>query len=342
LIRAKDETVALDRIRESLGPLYAQAHAEIEGIEHRIVPVCGDLALPSLGLYSNQFDDLSYEIDTIYHCGAVVNSLLPYSELMNPNVLGTMEILQLATRNKLKSVHFVSSIGYLVGIKDAGEDIDILKLPNLTLHSLNGYTQTKWVSEALIIKARTELSLPCSIFRPGMIAPSSTTGFNNPKDWVNRFLIGSILMKSIPILDPKLHSCDWVPVDYVSQAVIFITMEKFDLCTQRDKFYHLVHPTEKIDFNYLRGLLVEYGWKLEVLEYEKWAKRLVEEVTKENPLFPLKGMFGVGFPMTNRGKWKCVNTLEALGGALPCVFDKMTFFKFLDFLGRIGAVPAAR
>ena len=63
----------------------------------RIYPVVvGDLAQPNLGMSASAFQSLGERVDAIYHCGAYVHSLYPYSKLRNANVCGTIEILRLA------------------------------------------------------------------------------------------------------------------------------------------------------------------------------------------------------------------------------------------------------
>jgi acyl carrier protein len=106
LIRPSDQVEGGDRIKKSLekyglwNPLYSA----------RIVPVVGDLSHPLLGLSDEQFNRLAEEIDVIYHNGALVNYVAPYSVSKRPNVLGTQEVLRLACRFKLKPVHYVSTL----------------------------------------------------------------------------------------------------------------------------------------------------------------------------------------------------------------------------------------
>jgi thioester reductase-like protein len=59
------------------------------------------------GLSDDQFDNLSNLIDTIYHNGAIVNSVLPYSQIRGANVVGTVEIIRLACKNKMKPIHCI-------------------------------------------------------------------------------------------------------------------------------------------------------------------------------------------------------------------------------------------
>ena len=73
-------------------------------LAERIVPVAGDLGKPLFGLDEGEFDALAREVDLIFHPGAVVNLVYPYSELKAPNVGGTREVLRLACRHGAKPV----------------------------------------------------------------------------------------------------------------------------------------------------------------------------------------------------------------------------------------------
>ena len=53
--------------------------------------------MPNLGLTDDEFHGLAATTDAVYHCGALVNFLYPYSYLKDTNVLGTQEIIRLAT-----------------------------------------------------------------------------------------------------------------------------------------------------------------------------------------------------------------------------------------------------
>ena len=63
-----------------------------------MIPVCGDLAEPRLGLSPQDFDSLAATIDAVYHNGAYVNFVYPYQVLKPANVAGTVEVLRLATQ----------------------------------------------------------------------------------------------------------------------------------------------------------------------------------------------------------------------------------------------------
>ena len=116
LLRAEDVEKGLLRLKRNLNTylLWDDSFAA------RIRPILGDLGESQLGLTDESFEKLANEIDVIYHNGAMVNFVYPYHAHKASNVLGTQEILRLASKKRLKPVHFVStlSILYSGGIND--------------------------------------------------------------------------------------------------------------------------------------------------------------------------------------------------------------------------------
>jgi hypothetical protein len=83
-----------------------------ESLSQRIIPLIGDLSEPLLGLDPEEFQLMASKLDVIYHNGALVNFVYPYQALKKLNVLGTQEILRLASQVKLKPVHFISTASF--------------------------------------------------------------------------------------------------------------------------------------------------------------------------------------------------------------------------------------
>ncbi|HRQ23037.1 MAG TPA: thioester reductase domain-containing protein, partial [Anaerolineales bacterium] len=169
LLRANDLEQGLQRLKRNLDSylLWDEAFAS------RIKPVLGDLGAPQLGLTDDEFDHLAATMDVIYHNGAMVNFVYPYHAHKASNVLGTQEILRLASRTRLKPVHLVStlSILYSGGVNDGRvfrEDVDLDQVGA----PFGGYAQSKWVAEKLVMQAG-ERGIPYAIYRPGLVSGHS-------------------------------------------------------------------------------------------------------------------------------------------------------------------------
>ncbi|MGC1396002.1 MAG: thioester reductase domain-containing protein, partial [Coleofasciculaceae cyanobacterium] len=182
LVRAANLEDAKQKLRKNL-KLYLLPDLTLD---KRVVIVLGDLGQPRFGLSEQQFSELATSVDLIYHNGAFVNLIYPYSALRSVNVLGTQEILKLASQIKVKPVHFISTLDvfqtpFYAGLKAILEDDDLTNVEGLA----DGYAQTKWVGEKLVMAANAR-GIPASIYRPGMITGHSQTGASQTNDLIGR------------------------------------------------------------------------------------------------------------------------------------------------------------
>ncbi|MDE5086854.1 MAG: SDR family oxidoreductase, partial [Trichodesmium sp. St16_bin2-tuft] len=106
LVRANNLDAGWERLKDKLKTSGLWS----EDFSSRIIPIVGDLGISSFGLSASQYNNLSQEIDVIYHLGVKVHHLLSYALLKNANVLGTEEVLRMASLAKIKPVHYVSTI----------------------------------------------------------------------------------------------------------------------------------------------------------------------------------------------------------------------------------------
>ncbi|BAY41871.1 nonribosomal protein synthetase (plasmid) [Nostoc sp. NIES-2111] len=256
-----------------------------ESFSQRIIPVVGDLSLPLLGLKEPDFQELANRIDVIYHNGAWVNHIYPYSVLKAVNVLGTQEVLRLACRLKTKPVHFISTASIFSPLQ--GLDVTVVTeadcIDNHPVNS-NGYVQTKWVGEQLIQTAKSR-GLPISIYRIGRVSGHSQTGVFNVNDFVYKLIIGCIQLGSVPNRDIQE---DIMPVDYVSQAIIHLSKQEKYL----GKAFHLVN-NQLLHTHTLLEVIQSFGYQIQQISYEDWRLKLINiaGASPEHPLYPLVPFF---------------------------------------------------
>jgi fatty acid CoA ligase FadD9 len=163
----------------------------------------GDLALPNLGLDEATWARLAETVDLIVHPGAHVNHVLPYNQLFPSNVAGTADLVRLAITNKLKPVHYVSTLGVTALTKGMlDEDVDVREaVPSAELNDsyANGYNVSKWASEVVLREAHEQCGVPVAVFRPGMIlAHSKYAGQLNVPDMFTRLLFSLIVTGVAP------------------------------------------------------------------------------------------------------------------------------------------------
>jgi amino acid adenylation domain-containing protein/thioester reductase-like protein len=231
LVRAKTVEEAHKRIADNL----KQYELRLPQAAGRLIPVCGDLASPRLGLTAEEFASLAASVDAIYHNGAYVNFVYPYPSLRPANVVGTIEVLRLATQVKVKPLHFVSTVSvfdspHYGAMGTIDEDQPLAELASLQ----GGYAQSKCVAEKLV-RAAGERGLPVTVYRPGRVTADSETGAESLADYTTLLLRLCIEMKTAPATDDRV---DMTPVDYVAQAIVGLAMRPESV----GKTFHLMNP----------------------------------------------------------------------------------------------------
>lgn len=311
LIHAESINVARQKVKQSLKSYLLFEQVDLK----RIILIIGDLAKPRFNLSPDKYQELVVKVDVIYHNGALVHHASPYSSLKATNVLGTKEILRLACQQKIKPVHFISTISVFnvddtdnVKIITEKDSIEQFQAP------LGGYSQSKWVAEKLVNTA-SERGLPVTIYRLGPVSGSSKTGVFNSNDFLYRLMMGYIHLASAPIGEMLF---DIVPVDYVSSAIVYLSRPQ----SAWGKAFHLIHDRPvSSDLLFERIKAAEY--QVERISYEEWYSQLID-ITKnsqEHILYPLVSLFSAN----NNGeaqnksfnlKFDCQNTLEGLEPSL--------------------------
>lgn len=109
------------------------------------------------------------------------------------------------------------------------------------MNHLSGYSQTKWVSEQLILKAlsdgfikgsisryyHTYIVMLTTVCRPGLIGAHSITGHSNNNDWFYQLVCGLAHLKCYPI-GPSWDSgaVPIVAVDIVAKAIVHLSLNQ--------------------------------------------------------------------------------------------------------------------
>ena len=276
------------------------------------IRVCvGDLSRPLLGLSPDLFDQLAAVTDVIYHNGARVDFARSYPDLKAENVLGTVEVLRLASRGTAKPVHYVSTVSVFNPENlDAGRMIREEDEIGPSTDLQDGYSQSKWVAERLVQLAGRR-GLPVSIYRPGAVSGDSRTGAWKTDDFVCRMIKGCILLGKVPDLGGEVNL---VPVDYVSRAMITLSFNSHSF----GKAFHLVNPHPRPLDEFVEHLQSR-GYALEVVPEQQWRTELIATAMRDttNPLAALLSIFesvDEAESDSSQGdiRFDCRNTLDGL------------------------------
>src|ERR1700735_2629248 len=276
LVRSSDEKQGMQRLRaamESMGPCAAGL---MEMFEARVIPVCGDLGHPKLGLTPDVWDFLANKIDTVFHNGATVNYLFNYDLMRDANVLGTNEVVRLAFEGRPKEFNYVSTtfvFGWAVKSvlyeTDLNENMELLDF---------GYSQSKWVAEQVVVDARSR-GLSARIFRPALVSPSVTGGGNNFDIAVR--LVAFMVNHGIGV--DTLNQVSFVPADIVANNIVAISTTP----GTANKTYHVVRD-DYSNMMDITGLITQStGRQFEAFLLPDFVPELIRRCRKEDLLFPL-------------------------------------------------------
>ncbi|KAJ2725436.1 large subunit of alpha-aminoadipate reductase [Coemansia sp. Benny D115] len=338
LTRARDAETAMQRIR-------AAAEANLvwdDSYNTRVEAVVGDLGKPRLGLSDADWTRCVETVDAIVHNGALVHWVYPYEKLRAPNVLSTIEVLQMAKEHHVKPLTFVSSTSALdtdhyVALGDTlpqgVRESDDLEGSRRGLGT--GYGQSKWVSEKLLMRARQD-GFPVTIVRPGYVLGHSQTGATNTDDFIWRLAKGCVELAQSPIMYNAVNLC---PVDYVARVVV-------ESVSQPRALSHVVYHVfnrEHFRFCDMFDLLRAYGYGVEDVEYMQWRACLMEHTLANNDsaLFPLLHYVLDDLPTSTKSPdlddSHTRSLLEGTGVACPSMADLVPLY--LAYLVKAGFLP---
>lgn len=294
LVRTHDVGSGLERIRSSLrrNPLHDSKW--IASSLSRVRIVCGNQFEKRLGLSAAQWDVLCDEIDVIIHNGALVHWLYPYEKLRSPNTLSTLDMIDMACSKRVKSMLFVSSTAvfdtseYLAASSAAPIREDD-SLERGSLHLKTGYARSKWVSEKLVLSARSK-GLPFMIIRPGYILGDSASGVINTDDFLWRLAVGCVELGHYPKLPYHINA---YPVDHVAELITSIISYGDGI----DLGVYNVWNEEDFSFESIFDALCDY-YDLQELEYNTWKEKFEDIVANDekNKLYPFLQLIFTDLP----------------------------------------------
>ncbi|PYI01456.1 acetyl-CoA synthetase-like protein [Aspergillus sclerotiicarbonarius CBS 121057] len=254
-----DQPGGVARIRRNLLDLGLWRDSVMERVE--ILP--GNLSRTRFGLSPDAFDELASRVQVIVHAAATVNLVYPYAALRGPNVGGTREILRLACKGGA-TVQYVSTNGVLPPSLEKGWPEDtMLDVDDVPEKLLDGYGQTKWVAEQLVLEAGRR-GLPVKIHRAGTISGHSQTGAANAWDLLSALIVESIKLSCAPDVDG--WRAEMTPVDFVSKAIIHLASQTH----AEQTVFHLGDPNP-VDTRTVFAALNELGYPTKSVGWDEWV-----------------------------------------------------------------------
>jgi fatty acid CoA ligase FadD9 len=286
LVRAKsdhDAQARLDKTFDSGDPKLL-AHYQELAADHLEV-IAGDKGEANLGLDPQTWQRLADTVDLIVDPAALVNHVLPYSELFGPNALGTAELIRIALTGKQKPYTYVSTIGVGDQIKpeEFTEDADIRVISatrRINDSYANGYGNSKWAGEVLLREAHDLCGLPVAVFRCDMILADTTyAGQLNVPDMFTRMMLSLVATGIAPGSFYELDAdgnrqrahYDGLPVEFIAEAISTLGAQSAD----EFHTYHVMNPYDDgIGMDEFVDWLKDAGCSIQRIgDYGDWLQR---------------------------------------------------------------------
>jgi fatty acid CoA ligase FadD9 len=286
LVRAKDDVTARARLDKTFdsGDPKLLAHYQRLAADHLEV-IAGDKGEANLGLDQQVWQRLADTVDLIVDPAALVNHVLPYSELFGPNALGTAELIRIALTGKKKPYTYVSTIGVGDQIKPGAftEDADIRQISaTRKVHDgyANGYGNSKWAGEVLLREANDLCGLPVAVFRCDMILADTTyAGQLNVPDMFTRMMLSLVATGIAPgsFYEPDADGnrqrahYDGLPVEFIAEAVSTLGAQSAD----GFRTFHVMNPYDDgIGMDEFVDWLIDEGCAVQRVDnYGEWLQR---------------------------------------------------------------------
>ena len=288
LVRAKsdeDARARLDNTFDSGDPKLLAHYRELAA-EHLEV-IAGDKGEANLGLDQQTWQRLADTVDLIVDPAALVNHVLPYSELFGPNALGTAELIRIALTTKHKPYTYVSTIGVGDQIEPGKfvEDADIREISatrKINDGYANGYGNSKWAGEVLLREAHDLCGLPVAVFRCDMILADTTyAGQLNLPDMFTRMMLSLVATGIAPGSFYELDAdgnrqrahYDGLPVEFIAEAISSLGGPGADEAGYQT--YHVMNPYDDgIGLDEYVDWLIDAGYAIQrVGDYAAWLQR---------------------------------------------------------------------
>lgn len=286
IVRANSMDHGMERLIERMKAYQLWENVPFE----RIIPVVGDLSEKRLGLNDNTYNKIINKTDAIYHTAANTNHVLSYESLKKVDAFSTLEIIKIACRVKVKPIYFVSTFGVPIIIREnklefTHEEKVIRELSGYNFSS--GYLAGKWVSEQLLDQAYKR-GIPMMIFRVGEMVGHSKTGIGRTDDMFVRLL--QLFSISNVRTDYKNAIIDFVPVDYISRALVYLASQEKNI----GNVYFLTNPKPS-NFNIFFDVMEEVTQnQLKETDFEQWVsdcKQIINNVNDQKTSNILKEFF---------------------------------------------------
>jgi thioester reductase-like protein len=224
LIRPKANASAEERLQATLDNYFAGE--DFQPYADRIQVISGDLRQANWQLESSHYQELSENIDAVYHFAADTRLMGSEEELAQANIAPLKQLLDFCCQRHLKDMHYMSTLA-VCGVNPQPEaatfNEDTLDFGQ---EFQNSYEKTKFECEKLVNRFTLDGNKGF-IYRTGNVSGHSVTAQfqrNAADNRLIQFLNACVQLGRLP--HDKGESIALSPVDKVTEGVISLSLDK--------------------------------------------------------------------------------------------------------------------
>lgn len=286
IVRGENITDSNKRLINTLKFYFPEQYKEL--FESRIFVINGDITKKRLGLSNKEYTNLGKNIDTIYHCAAIVKHFGNYSDFEKINVHGTENIIKFSAQGKMK-LNYISTIsisGDLFNQKEKNfkfTENDLLIGQN---YDDNVYIRSKIETEKNLFNEMNR-GLDVSIFRVGNLTGRYNDGCFQLNISDSRFYNMLKTMCYTGVISNEMIEMimEFTPVDYCSNAIIELSR----ISDPNNKIFHLYNH-KIIKMKDIIEMLDFLGIKIKILEDSQYKIHMNQILKGKKNDFILKGL----------------------------------------------------
>jgi fatty acyl-CoA reductase len=237
----------LDKLLDSR--LYSRLKQENPAALSKLIPIDGDISLPSLGMSSGDRARVTEDVSVVIHSAATVRFDEPLKLALNLNVGGTVRVVELC--KEMTGLVSLVHVSTAYANCERGEIEEVLYSPPSDPHKIlqcldlmdedlvsritpalirpkpNTYTYTKALAESILLSEAERL--PISIVRPSIV---TATWVEPVQGWIDNLngptglfaAFGKGILRTILVHGAKV--ADLVPLDYPVNLILAAAWER--------------------------------------------------------------------------------------------------------------------
>jgi len=273
----RENTAVSAQVR--LGRSLDRYGLSLDLLKGRVEVVAGDLLRENLGLSREMYQQLSENLDAIVHCAADVDFIKTYEQLEAINVRGTADVVRLAATGRLKKLYHVSTLAVFFSAGAAAALPGEVSSGSFGHGVLGGYAQSKWVSEQIVLDARTQ-GLDVTIFRPARLWNDAEVLRHHEQDLYVRLLRFIALTQKVPDID---FAMDFTRVGSAANVIARLAIEA------PSDYYHILDE-RTVHLQQLVNWIGTPEYEIELVSYRHWLQLINTELGVQT-LGPLVSIF---------------------------------------------------